>query len=99
MEKILNIDIKEFIHKSVGSFGDIYCKFAILQNRLAEEPDFSEKEKKKFITDYTIFRNDVARRIESCRQMLHKSYKYDDWYKEIKAFYEQLPCRVVFPEC
>lgn len=96
MEELLNIDVKKLIRNSVGSFGDIYCKFSILQNRLTEYEEFSEKEKKKLADDYAIFRNDVARRVESCRQSLYSSYKYDKWYNEIKAFYESLPKQLFF---
>lgn len=91
LEKILNINVQELMEKSLGSFGDVYCKFAILQNRIAAEDELPHKQRKQLPMDYKIFRDEVARRVENCRQMIYKQHKYEAWYKEIKAFYELLP--------
>ncbi len=88
---ILNIDIHELMQKSLGSFGDLYSKFAILQNRIDSRDELSGKERDNLPLEYKLFRNEVARRVESCRQMIYKRQKYEAWYKEIKAFYELLP--------
>ncbi len=90
-KKILSIDVEALINDSLGSFGDLYCKFAVIQNRLAESQNMLPSERKKLVEDYKIFRDEVARRVETCRQMSYKHYKYDEWHQEIKRFYEMLP--------
>ncbi len=90
-DNILDFNVPELIQKSFGSFNDIYGKLAILQNRLKECGLLSEKEKQRLAADYKIFRNEVARRVESCRQMAGRRQKYDAWHTEIKSFYESLP--------
>lgn len=90
-EQILAIDVQELLNNSLGSFSDLYCRFAVLRNRLEESHTLSRTEKNKLAEDYKIFRNEVARRVETCRQMVYKHYKYDAWHQEIKSFYERLP--------
>lgn len=90
-EKILNINVQELLENSLGSFGDIYCKFAVLQNRIAAGDELPRKQREQLPMDYKIFRDEVARRVENNRQMIYKRQKYEAWYKEIKAFYERLP--------
>ncbi len=87
----MNINVQELMENSLGSFGDIYCNFAILQNRIAAQNELSAKERRNLPKEYMLFRDEVARRIECCRQMTFKRYKYDAWHKELKSFYERLP--------
>ncbi len=90
-EQILAIDVQALLDNSLGSFGDLYCRFAVLRNRLEESDNLLRTERNKLAEDYKIFRDEVARRVETCRQMVSKRYKYDAWHQEIKAFYEMLP--------
>lgn len=90
-DNLLDFNVPELIQKSFGSFHDIYGKLAILQNRLKESDSLSGKEKEHLRLDYKIFRDEVARRVENCRQMANRRQKYDAWYTEIKSFYESLP--------
>lgn len=90
-EQILAIDVQALLDNSLGSFGDLYCRFAVLRNRLEESENLLSAQRNKLAEDYKIFRDEVARRVEICRQMVCKRYKYDVWHKEIKAFYEMLP--------
>lgn len=93
-ETILNIDVCGLLQKSLGSFGDIYCRLAILQNRLEESDNLLSSEKKQLAADYEAFRAETARRVENTRQMIYKRTKYEAWYQEIKSFYESLPADI-----
>lgn len=95
-DKILAINVLELIQKSLGSFNDIYGKLAVIQQRLTEKDDFSDKEKERLSIEYKLFRDEVARRIENCRQMTYKRSKYAAWYEELKGFYEKLPVAIDF---
>lgn len=90
-EQILAINVQALLNHSLGSFGDLYSRFAIIQNRLKESENFTSEQRDKLVEDYKIFRIEVARRVEKCRQMVYKRYKYDAWHQEIKSFYKMLP--------
>ncbi|MCM1323895.1 MAG: hypothetical protein NC218_07025 [Acetobacter sp.] len=90
-DKVMGFNIPELIQKSLGSFNDIYGKLAVIQSHLSESDTFSDKEKERLSIEYKLFRDEVARRVENCRQMTYKRYKYDAWHQELKSFYEKLP--------
>lgn len=90
-DKVMDINVLELTQKTLGSFSDIYGKLALIQNRLKASATLSKSAKTCLENDYKIFRNEVARRVENCRQITYKHYKYDAWHQEIKSLYEKLP--------